>query len=228
MTKHSDVSTADGGRPESCHPSRRSIVAAGSGIALGAAISPLTLQSAYAQTPPGGARTVILASHPYPDRSVVNKALWQVAQNTRDTSFRNLETVYGDNMRGFDLAAERQLYAKMERLVLIFPTHWFNLTPMLKAYLNEIWGAGAPSELRGKELLVVTTTGGDERAYSRDGRLGFTIEEVLTPLRASARYAGMTFSKPLAFFGVLGAGPDALRGYQDALAARLSEEPRKA
>jgi glutathione-regulated potassium-efflux system ancillary protein KefF len=225
MTKHSDVSTADGGRPESCHPSRRSIVAAGSGIALGAAISPLTLQSAHTQTPPGGARTVILASHPYPDRSVVNKALWQVAQNTKDTYFRNLETSYGDNVRGFDLAAERQLYAKMERLVLIFPTHWFNLTPMLKAYLNEIWGAAAPSELRGKELLVVTTTGGDERAYSRDGRLGFTIEEVLTPLRASARYAGMRFSKPLAFFGVLGAGPDALRGYQNTLAARLSENP---
>lgn len=227
MTKPSDDLTPDGGKTGSLYPSRRSIVGAGSGIALGAAISPLTRQSSHAQTPPGSARTVILASHPYPDRSVVNKALWQVAQNAGDTSFRNLETVYGDNMRGFDLAAERQLYAKMERLVLVFPTHWFNLTPMLKAYLNEIWGAGAPSELRGKELLVVTTTGGDERAYSRDGRLGFTIEEVLTPLRASARYAGMTFSKPLVFFGVLGAGSDALRGYQNALAARLGEKPRK-
>ena len=30
---------------------------------------------------------------------------------------------------------------------------------------------------------------------------GITIEEVLTPLRASAKYTGMKFAKPLAFFG---------------------------
>jgi glutathione-regulated potassium-efflux system ancillary protein KefF len=227
MSTHSNGSTENERESDVRNPSRRSIVRTGSGMALGAALSPLMHQAGQAQSSGGNARTLILASHPYPERSVVNKALWQVAQNARDTFFRNLETVYGDNMRGFDRTAESQLYAKMERLVLIYPTHWFNLTPMLKAYLNEIWGAAPPSELRGKELLVVTTTGGDERAYSRDGRLGFAIEEVLTPLRASARYSGMTFSKPLAFHGVLGAGSEALRGYKDALAARLSEEPRK-
>lgn len=223
-----DENSASRREKGSGHLSRRSVVRVGSGMALGAAMSPLTGSAGQAQNLSGRARTLILASHPYPERSVVNKALWQVAQSAKDTFFRNLETVYGDNMRRFDLAAERRLYATMERLVLIFPIHWFNLIPMLKAYLNEIWGAAPPSELRGKELLVVTTTGGDERAYSPDGRLGFAIEEVLTPLRASARYCGMSFSKPVAFFGVLGAGADALRGYQDALAAKLSEEPRKA
>jgi hypothetical protein len=91
---------------------------------------------------------------------------------------------------------------------------------MLKAYMNEIWGSGAPPELRGKELLVVTTTAGGESAYAREGRLGFTIEEVLTPLRASANYTGMKFSKPLAFFAA-SSDANALRGYQKALAARL-------
>ena len=114
----------------------------------------------------------------------------------------------------------------MDRLVLMFPIHWFNLTPMLKAYLNEIWGAGPPPELKGKELLVVTTAGGSASDYTREGRLGFTIEEVLTPLRASARYTDMTFSEPLAFLGVSG-GTTALRGYQDALAARLRVPPRR-
>lgn len=206
---------------------RRNLVKVGAGMAIGAAVSTRIWGDAHARTANGTAKTLILASHPYPDRSVVNKALWEVAQKAEDTLFRNLESVFGDNMRGFDRAAERRLYESMDRLVLMFPIHWFNLTPMLKAYMNEIWGSGAPPELRGKELLVVTTTAGDANAYTRDGRLGFSIEDVLTPLRASARYTGMTFSEPLAFLGAAGAGAQALRGYQNALAARLREQPRK-
>lgn len=217
--------------PESERPGnvrRRDVFKAGAGLALGAAIPTLLSQtSAQAQTTNGTPRTLILASHPYPDRSVVNRALWEVAQAADDTMFKNLESVYGDNMQGFDRAAERRIYQQMERLVLIFPMHWFNLTPMMKAYLNEVWGAGAPSELRGKELLVVTTAGGAPSGYRREGQYGFTIEEVLAPLHASANYTGMNFSEPLAFLGVLGAGADTLRQYQETLAARLREAPRK-
>jgi glutathione-regulated potassium-efflux system ancillary protein KefF len=201
---------------------RRDVLKAAATLSIGAGLPSLMAStSAQAQTPPqGGAKTVILASHPYPDRSVVNKALWEVAQKAEGAYYRNLESVYGSNMRGFDRAAELQLYRQMDRLVLMFPIHWFNLTPMLKAYLNEIWGSGAPSELRGKELLVICTTAGGEDAYSNAGRLRFTIEEVLTPLRASAVYTGMNFLKPLAFFAAAG-DASSLRRYQDAVAARL-------
>lgn len=151
----------------------------------------------------------------------MNKALWDVARKMPGASFRNMESVYGSTQGGFDRAGELKLYEQMQRLVLIYPTHWFNLTPMLKAYLNDIWGAGAPSELKGKELLVVTTTGGNARDYTREGKLGFTIEEVLAPLRASAKYAGMTFAKPLVFFGASADGAS-LRRYQEDLGSRLA------
>ncbi|MFY1905345.1 NAD(P)H-dependent oxidoreductase [Achromobacter xylosoxidans] len=206
---------------------RRDLLKAGATYAMSAGIPSLMAStSAQAEIPSsGGAKTLILASHPYPDRSVVNKALWDVAEKAQGAYFRNLDSVYGDNLRGFDRAAERRLYQQMERLVLIFPIHWFNLTPMLKAYMNEVWGSGAPPELRGKELFVVTTTAGGEDAYSPKGRLGFTIEEVLTPLRASANYTGMKFGKPLCFFAASG-DAGSLRRYQEALAARLREQPR--
>lgn len=207
---------------------RRSLVKAGASLAVGAAISPLLAgASAQAQTHNGKAKTLILASHPYPERSVVNKALWEVAQKADDTYFRNLESIYGDNMHSFDVAAEHALYHDMERLVFIYPTHWFNLTPMLKAYLNEVWGLGRPAGLRGKELLIVTTTGADRASYQPNGRLGFTIEQVLTPLHTCANYTGMIYSPPLAFQGVSGS-ETALRNYQDALTVRLREAPRKA
>ncbi|RSC25227.1 flavodoxin family protein [Pseudomonas putida] len=201
---------------------RRRILKAGATVAAGAVIDPL-LQTSNADAAPSadGARTLILASHPYPERSVVNKALWEVAQRAPNASFRNMESVFGNNQRGFDRAAERKLYERMERLVLIYPTHWFNLTPMLKAYLDDVWGGSAPSELRGKELLIVTSTGGSARDYTREGSLGFTIEEVLTPLRASANYTGMKFAKPLVFFGASG-DSGSLRRYQQELRTRLA------
>ncbi len=205
---------------------RREFLKAGATIGGGMGVLSLQMLASNAHGQSGNAKTLIIASHPYPDRSIVNKALWEVAQKTEGGLFRNLEAIYGDNLRGFDRVAERRLYERMERLVLIFPTHWLNLTPMLKAYMNEIWGAGPPPELRAKELLVVTTTGGDASAYTREGRLGFTIQEVLTPLRASAKYAGMIFSEPLVFFGASGTA-EALRGYQGALAARLRVAPRR-
>ncbi|MDO5619829.1 MAG: NAD(P)H-dependent oxidoreductase [Paracoccus sp. (in: a-proteobacteria)] len=177
--------------------SRRNIFKAGAGLALGAAV-PSLMTGTSAQ-----------------------------AQVAGDTMFVNLETVYGDNMRGFDRATERRIYQQMDRMVLMFPIHWFNMTPMMKAYMNEIWGSGGPPELRGKELFAVVTTGGGADACRPEGRLGFTIGQVLTPLAASANYTGMTYSEPLAFLGSAGASGAALRQYQDALAARLHEPPRR-
>lgn len=222
MTDHDTPISGDTVERNADQRTRRRLLKAGSTVAAGAVLAPpLQTSNADAAASSDGARTLILASHPYPERSVVNKALWEVAQRAPKASFRNMESVFGNNLSGFDRAAERKLYEWMERLVLIYPTHWFDLTPMLKAYLNDVWGGGAPPELRGKELLVVTSTGGSARDYTREGSLGFTIEEVLTPLRASANYTGMRFAKPLVFFGASG-DSGSLRRYQEDLRARLA------
>lgn len=222
MTDHDNPPSGDSAKRDADQGTRRRLLKAGATVTTGAVLAPLLQTSnADAAASSDSAPTLILASHPYPERSVVNKALWDVAQRVPHASFRNMESVFGNRLSGFDRAAERKLYERMERLVLIYPTHWFNLTPMLKAYLNDVWGGSAPPELRGKELLVVTTTGGSARDYTREGSLGFTIEEVLSPLRASANYTGMKFAKPLVFFGASG-DSGSLRRYQEELRARLA------
>ncbi|MFJ4048983.1 hypothetical protein [Pseudomonas hunanensis] len=81
MTNHTELTpeTADDSRIADM--GRRDLLKTGATIAVGAALPSLaTGANAHAQTLPGnGAKTLILASHPYPDRSVVNKALWEVA-----------------------------------------------------------------------------------------------------------------------------------------------------
>jgi glutathione-regulated potassium-efflux system ancillary protein KefF len=111
----------------------------------------------------------------------------------------------------------------MDRVVFMFPFHWFNLTPLLKAYMNEVWTQWAPQALKGKKMLVVTTVGADASIYTHEGRIGLTIEEVLAPMKASANYAGMTYLEPLAFLGVAKADEKMIRTYQLRLAERLRE-----
>jgi glutathione-regulated potassium-efflux system ancillary protein KefF len=52
---------------------------------------------------------------------------------------------------------------------------------------------------QGKEMLVVTTAGGGASTYGQSGRIGIDLEDVFTPMKASALHAGMTYLTPLAF-----------------------------
>lgn len=148
--------------------------------------------------------TLVIASHPYANRSTAIKALQKTADAMPGVVVRNLETLYGNDVNGFDVAAEQHAQEQVDRVVFLFPIHWFNLTPMLKAYLNEVWTYGwafGPDgkALNGKEMQVVTTAGASEHMYSAEGLVHSTMDEVLTPMKASAYYVGMKYAKPLVF-----------------------------
>ncbi|WP_392565388.1 NAD(P)H-dependent oxidoreductase [Utexia brackfieldae] len=173
-------------------------------------------------------KTLVITSHPYPAQSRVIKALQQTAEATDNITVRNLESLYGHNTNQFDIEAEKRAYADIDRVIFLFPIHWFNVTPMLKAYLNEVWQYGwafGPhgTALQGKEMLVVTTTGATEHTYSADGLTHSTIDEVLTPMRATASYVGMTYSTPLVFFGVVDADEKTIKQYQKTFSKRLQQ-----
>lgn len=171
-------------------------------------------------------KTLVIVSHPYPEQSHAIKALQHTASQQSNVTVRNLESLYGHDPLAFDVAAEQQASEAADRIVLLFPVHWFNLTPMLKAYLNQVWTHGwafGPdgTALKGKQMLVVTTTGATEHLYTAEGLIQSTVEEVLTPMKASALYVGMEYSHPLAFHSAMGASEDALAHFQHAFAERL-------
>ncbi len=143
--------------------------------------------------------TLVIVSHPYPERSVMTKGMQQAAESVEGVTVRNLETLYGFDTRAIDAQKERELTRQHERIVFMFPTHWFNITPMMKAYLNDVWGSAGPGLWRGKEMLLVTTAAGGSSTYGASGRVGVELEDVFTPMKASALHAGMTYLTPLAF-----------------------------
>lgn len=172
-------------------------------------------------------KTLLITSHPYPDQSRVIKALQETAGGLANVTVRNLESIYGQRLSGFDIATEQQAHEAANRIVFLFPIHWFNLTPMLKAYLNEVWTYGwafgpEGNALRGKEMQVVVSTGASEFTLSHQGLVQSTIEEVLTPMRATALYVGMNYIPPQAFHEAIGAAPERIEGFQQQFTEKLA------
>lgn len=171
-------------------------------------------------------KTLVIVSHPYFSQSRAIHALQETAEAAENVTVRNLETLYGGSPDAIDVAAEQAAYANADRVVFLYPTHWFNLTPMLKAYLNAVWTYGwafgpGGEALKDKQLQIVTTAGASEFTYSHDGLLNSTMEEVLTPMKASARYVGMRYRQPLAFYEVAARNKDKLSEFQTRFAVEL-------
>lgn len=129
-------------------------------------------------------------------------------------------TLYGFDTRKINGDEERRITRQNDRIVFIFPTHWFNITPMMKAYMNDTWGSVGPDLWKGKEMLIVTTAAGDDSTYGKNGRTGTELADVFTPMKASALHAGMTWLPPLVFQGVR---TSQLPEYQRQLIERLTK-----
>lgn len=165
------------------------------------------------------ANTLVIVSHPYPEQSVMTKGLEEAARSVPGVTVRNLEALYGFDSRNINADEERRLMREHARVVFIFPTHWFNITPMMKAWLNDTWGSVGPGIWQGKEMMIVTTAAGGESTYGESGRIGVSLADVFTPMKASALHAGMTWLPPLAFEN---ASRHRLPEYQRQLVERLT------
>ena len=76
--------------------------------------------------------------------------------------------------------------------------------------------------LRGKEMQVVVSAGASEQTFSAEGLIHSTLEEVLTPMKASALYVGMNYLPPLAFHEALGASDEKIDGFRQRLVEKLA------
>lgn len=182
----------------------------------------LMINSAEAQNKPykTEVKTLVIVSHPYPERSIMINGLQKAIEDIEGVTVRNLETIYGFDMRSINATEEYRIASEHDRFVFIFPTHWFNITPMIKAYMNDVWGSVGPGLWQGKEMLIVSTAAGGSTTYGQSGRIGINLEDVFVPMKASALHAGMTYLPPLVFQSV---SSSKLPEYQQQLIQRLLE-----
>lgn len=156
-------------------------------------------------------RVLVLHAHPGPGRSKVNRELARVARELDDVSFVDLYALY-PRFR-IDINAEQARLVEHELIVLQFPFYWYSMPALLKEYLDRVlefgfaYGEGG-DRLAGKCLLVATSAGGAEAAYTPSGRNRFPIRHLLTPLEQTANLCGMLYLAPVVLFAALAASED--------------------
>lgn len=164
-------------------------------------------------------KTLVIVSHPYPERSVLTKGLQEAAESLEGVTVRNLETLYGYDTRRINGDAERKMMREHRRVVFIFPTHWFNITPMMKAWLNETWEVSDPVFGRERRCLLSVRLRG--KLHLRAGRQdrGIACGCVFTDegKRPACRY---DVASSLVFES---ASSDRLPSYQHQLLERLKQ-----
>ena len=107
-------------------------------------------------------------------------------------------------------AAERDLVVRHKTVVYQFPVYWYSCPALLRTWVDSVYGFGwayggegalareAGRELAGKLFSLAMSAGEEEASYRAGGAVGFTVDEVLAPFRATANYVGAR-SAPHAF-----------------------------
>ncbi len=122
---------------------------------------------------------LVLSAHPDLSTSTVNRKWFDALSDVAGVTPRDLTTVGRLEMR-FDPLAEQTLLQQSDRIVLQFPLYWYSSPPVLKAWLDQVllfgfaYGPGG-NHLRGKELLLIISTGGPAESYQAGSYNNFSM-----------------------------------------------------
>ena len=167
---------------------------------------------------------LVVYAHPYPARSRACAALLAAIEGRQGLEVRSLYELYPD----FDIDgdAERAALERAKLVVWVHPMYWYSAPALMKHWLDHVlikgWAHGDGGRaLAGKDCLWVTTTGGDEKAFSPEGRHAHAFEAFEPAMKQTARYCGMNWLPPIAVRGSHGVPQEALREAGTALRATL-------
>ncbi len=144
-------------------------------------------------------RVLLLFAHPALEKSRINARLIRDVGQLDGITFHDLYEAYPDFF--VDVAAEQQLLAAHDVIVLHHPLFWYSSPALVKQWADLVlehgWAYGAKgTALRGKQLVHVVTTGGSEQAYQTAGLHKHTLREFLLPFEQTARLCGMLYLPP--------------------------------
>jgi glutathione-regulated potassium-efflux system ancillary protein KefF len=171
---------------------------------------------------------LILAAHPDLHLSRVNRALMEAAATLPHVRVHDLYARYPDYL--IDVPAEQRLAAACDLVVWLHPMHWYGMPPLMKLWLDEVltrdWAYGrAGRQLEGKDVWLVTSTGGTDAAYTPHGYNRHTFDAFLPPYRQTAALCGMRFLPPLVLHGAHRADDAAIRNHVAHWVDRLEHYP---
>jgi putative NADPH-quinone reductase len=77
---------------------------------------------------------------------------------------------------------------------------------MLKKYIDDVftygYAFGSKAVLKGRELLIATSTGSPELAYQPGAHNQYAVSQLLLPFQQTANLCGLTYLTPFVFYNV--------------------------
>ena len=177
---------------------------------------------------------LVLAAHPQLEHSRVNRALMRAALAAASSlalpglQLRDLYSLYPDYL--VDVAAEREALAAAELVIWLHPLHWYGMPPLLRLWLDEVLGFGwaygpGGRALVGKDVWLVTSTGGAQQAYHPNGHNRYFFDAFLPPYEQTVELCGMRFLPPLVLHGAHRVSDAALAAHVQVFIERLASYP---
>ena len=169
---------------------------------------------------------VVIYAHPYPHRSRACAALVEAIRAAPGLELRSIYDLYPD----FDIdpAAEQAALERARLVVWLHPLYWYTTPALMKHWFEAVlvrgWAYGkGGTALAGKDCLWVSTSGGDEAAFTAEGRHRHAFGDFVPVVEQTARYCGMNWLPPFAVHGAHEIPEEALRDAGRRLRARLDE-----
>ncbi|GGI74846.1 NAD(P)H-dependent oxidoreductase [Shewanella gelidii] len=150
-------------------------------------------------------KILINFAHPAKRRSKINAALRDAIADLDGVTVNDLYSQYPDFH--IDVQREQCLCENHDVIVFQHPFYWYSTPAILKEWqdlvLEHGWAYGSAGKaLEGKLVFQALTAGGDASTYQPQGFNEFTIAELTSPYRATAKLCNMHWLPPFAVMGV--------------------------
>lgn len=150
-------------------------------------------------------KTLIIFNHPYLENSFSHCAFLKSLEGLNHITLRNLDKVYGEKTKSFDVSFEQELLLSHERIIFQFPFFWYSTPALIKAYQDEVFLYGFAygsngTKLMGKEFKIITTIGAPQEEYQLGGWNARSVNECFAPFASMANLTKMHYTKALCFY----------------------------
>ncbi|MEY4561875.1 MAG: hypothetical protein RLZZ618_1152 [Pseudomonadota bacterium] len=171
---------------------------------------------------------LVITAHPHMEQSKITRALMEAATGVKRVAVRDLYSLYPDYL--IDTAAEQAALAEVKLVVWQHPIYWYHMPPLMKLWLDEVltfgWAYGPGGHaLQGKDLWLVTSTGGPETSYSPDNYNRYSFDAFLPAYEQTAALCGMRFLPPMVVHGANHVSEADVAERADMLVQRLRAYP---
>ncbi|MBF2398352.1 NAD(P)H-dependent oxidoreductase [Listeria marthii] len=150
-------------------------------------------------------KTLVIIAHPNIENSRVNK-VWKEAllKNTADVQIHELYQAYPN--WDIDVAFEQQQLQNYDKVIIQFPFYWYSYPPLLKKWFDDVfshgWAYGSKGDkMACKKLALAISIGDKQYNYQENAPIGYSLETLLTPFRATINHIKADYRGAHTIFG---------------------------